>query len=511
MKSISEKLNKPVFLISVAVYTILFGFILLFKGPASTVINGTMNFTLHNFGWIYILGYAFVIIISFYLAFSKFGKRRFGGENAKPEYSFFAWVGMLFCAGLGVGLVFFGVSEPVSHYLTCPTAESGTFEALRESMRITLFHWSVSPWAVYSIVGLAVGYFAYEKGLPPVISTALYPLLGEKGVKGTPGKIVDAFSLIALVCGISMSLGFAAVQSVTGIGIEMGFSPSFSLIVIATVVIGACAMCSALSGIQRGVKYLSEFNTYIVFALIAFVLLVGPTLNIIKIMVESIGIYLIQFPQMVFHVDGFGIVENDLGFNWVESWTVFYWAWWVAFAPFVGTFLAKISKGRTIREFILACILMPSLLCMLWFCTFGGSTIWMDLTTMPGLADVANQSAEGSLFALLEVLPLAKISIFLAIVLIVTLIITSMDSAVFMATVFSCKTDVGLPYAVRVFWAIYVILNALLMIWLGGLELLKFTAVVLAFPFMLIIILMAFGLLREAQGKPALTRKKKNQ
>lgn len=498
MKSIVEKLNKPVFFISVAIYTLLFGFILLFKGPASTAINGAMNFTLHNLGWIYILGYAFVIISCGYLAFSKFGKKRFGGDDARPEYSFFAWVGMLFCAGLGVGLVFFGVSEPVSHYLSCPTAESGTFEALGEAMPITLFHWSVSPWAIYSIVGLAVGYFAYEKGLPPVISTALYPLLGKKNINGIPGKLVDAFSLIALVCGISMSLGFAAVQSITGIGEELGLSTSFRMVVIATSIIGICAMCAALSGIQKGIKYLSEFNTYLVFALILFVLLTGPTLNIINIMLETLGVYLAQFPKMIFHVDGFGIVENNLGFNWSESWTIFYWAWWVAFAPFVGTFLAKISKGRTIREFIVACILMPSLLCMIWFCTFGGTTIWMDLTSQPGLAELANQSAEGSLFVLLKALPFAKLSIALSIILILTLIITSMDSAVFMATVFSCKTNVQQPYSLRIFWAVYVIINALLMIWLGGLELLKYTAVVLAFPFMLLVILMTWGLLKEA-------------
>lgn len=496
--SLLQKLNKPVFFISVAIYTALFLCIGIFTDGASTVINGVLNFTLHNLGWVYIVGYAFVFIISMILAFGRFGRERLGGKDASPEYSFFSWVAMLFCAGLGVGLVFFGVSEPVSHYLCSPAAADGSRAAALEAMRITMFHWTILPWAGYSIVGLAVGYYAYKYNLPCVISTALYPVFGEKGIKGAPGKIVDTFSLIAMVCGISMSLGFAAVQSMTGIGYEFGFSPDFKIYVLAAVGIGACALCSALSGLQNGVRLLSDFNTYVVYLILLFVLIAGPTVEIIKIILESIGVFIYQFPLAMFHVDGFGVVAEKVGFEWVESWTVFYWAWWIAFAPFVGTFLAKISKGRTVREFIVACILMPAIMCALWFGALGGGAIQLDLTTNPGLAEAINVSAETSLFVLLDALPLSKIMIVISVVLIITLIITSMDSATYMSTVVSCKTDEKLPYSLRVFWAVYIILNAVLMIYLGGLELLKYTAVVLAFPFMLVIIVMTWGLFRDA-------------
>ena len=218
-------------------------------------------------------------------------------------------------------------------------------------------------------------------------------------------------------------------------------------------------------------------------------------------LLESCGNFLIDFPRALFAVDGFGIIANKVGFEWTESWTVFYWAWWVAFAPFVGTFLAKISKGRTVREFIFACILMPSLLCICWFTCYGGTALHLDMTSYPGLAQAINGSMEGSLFIFLDALPLPQITIIAAIVLIITLIITSMDSATFMAAVFSSENDKNLSFSLRVFWAIYIMITAILMIYLGGLELLKYTAVILAFPFMIIIIIMALGLIKESKTK----------
>ena len=497
----TSRLNKPVFFFSVVIYTILFLIILIFHQRAAMIINGILNFTLHNLGWMYILGYIIVFFVCIYLSFGKFGNKRLGGKDSKPEYSFFAWIGMLFCTGLGVGLVFYGVSEPVAHYITSPIAINETAEAAAEAMRITFFHWTLLPWAIYSIVGLAVGYYAYEKNLPPLISTALYSFWGEKGVRGLPGKIVDAFSLIALVCGISMSLGFAATQSMTGIGMEFQFDITLKNTAAAVVIIGLIALFSALSGLQKGLKFISEFNTYLVIAMLVFALFAGPTTSIIRMLLESCGNFLIDFPRALFAVDGFGIIANKVGFEWTESWTVFYWAWWVAFAPFVGTFLAKISKGRTVREFIFACILMPSLLCICWFTCYGGTALHLDMTSYPGLAQAINGSMEGSLFILLDALPLPQITIIAAIILIITLIITSMDSATFMAAVFSSKNDKNISFSLRVFWAIYIMITAILMIYLGGLELLKYTAVILAFPFMIIIIIMALGLIKESKTK----------
>lgn len=494
-----KEINKPVFIFAVVIYTFLFVLILGFKDQADFIINRILNDTLHNLGWVYILGYVFVFIISIFLAFGPFGRKRLGGDEAKPEYRFFSWIGMLFCAGLGVGLVFYGVSEPVSHFLNSPVAENGSREAAQAAMKITLYHWTVMPWAIYSIVGLAVGYYSYGKGLSPVISTALYPFLGEKGVKGVPGKIVDAFSLIAMICGISMSLGFAATQSTTGIGMEFGFDANFHVVVLAAICIGACALCSALSGLQKGVRLLSEFNTVLVILLILFALIAGPTIQIIKMMLESCGNLFADLPRLMLHVDGFGIVSEKVGFEWVESWTIFYWAWWVAFAPFVGTFLAKISRGRTIREFILACILMPALLCVFWFTAFGGSAMELDLSSFPGLAEEISINTEGSLFVFLKVLPFSKITVVISVILILTLIITSMDSATYMAGVFSYKGEGDVSYSLRVFWAVYIVINAVLMIYLGGLQLLQYTAVALAFPFMIIIILMTAGLIKETR------------
>ena len=405
-------------------------------------------------------------------------------------------MGMLFGAGLGVGLVFYGVTEPVSHFMTAPYAESSTAQAAADAMRTTFFHWSFLPWASYGIVGLCMGYFSHRKNLPGLVSSTFQPMLGDR-ISKTPGKIIDAFSLIAVICGVSMSVGFAATQLASGLELQYGIPNSFMTVAIIVVIIGLLATISAMKGVAKGIKIISDANMYIVLFFLAFTLIFGSTVFLITTFFQSFGDMVFNFPWLLFFGDSFEIVSANTGFDWVESWTIFYWAWWVAFAPFVGGFLAQISKGRTIREFVIACILVPGMLCCIWFTFFGGEAIHMTLFEGSDVCAVAAADLNNSLFVFLKELPISGFTVPLAIVLIITLIVTSVNSSTYVAGTLSAGGDFVPSLGLRAFWGIFIALNSILFFSIGGLDTLKNTAIVFAFPFIIITVLMVVNLWKD--------------
>ena len=492
------KIDKPIFSTAVIVYLLIFAFIV-FSPNAGDVISDLMNFTLYNVGEVYIIAYAFFFLALLLIAFSKYGKLKLGKTEDKPEYSFMSWIAMLVGAGIGCGLIFYGVNEPMTHFMTAPYAESGTAEAARDAMRITFYHWGFMPWSAYAITGLCVGWFVYKRGLPNLISSGFYPMLGDKVTK-VPGKIIDAFSLIAVVCGVSMSLGFSAVQFSSGLRTVYGFEDTLWLIFGVVILIGVLGTASALKGISKGIKVVSDVNIYLIYFFIAFTLIFGSSIFILQSLFQGVGDMLYHMPETLFFADAQGEVEARLGFDWVGGWTIFYWAWWVAFAPFVGGFLAKISKGRTIREFILSCVFVPGILCFVWFACFGGDAIHMALFEGSDIAQKAIADIDSSVYFYLQELPFSKVTIPVAMVLIITIIVTSFNSGTYMAGEYSMGQNGEPTLGLRAFWGIFIVINACLFISLGGLSTLKYTAIVLAFPFLLILLVMVVNLIKDMRS-----------
>jgi glycine betaine transporter len=321
-------------------------------------------------------------------------------------------------------------------------------------------------------------------------------MLGE-GTQKMPGRIIDAFSLVALVCGVAMSLGFASVQLVSGLNLQYGIPNTFLVIGGAAVIIGIISTVSAISGVEKGIKFISDGNMCIVLFFLLFALVFGSTSWLVKSFFENTGNLLGNLPRMIFFMDSYGEVAENTGFNWIGGWTIMYWAWWVAFAPFVGGFLARISRGRTIREFVLACIFVPGLLCCLWFTFFGGEAIAMDLFKNKGIGAVIMSNTDNSLFVFLAELPVSAFTIPLSMLLIVTLIVTSVNSATYVAGQFSAGGDYVPSLGIRAFWGVFIVINALMFIYIGGLPVLKNIAIVLAFPFIIIAVLMVINLVKD--------------
>ncbi len=493
------KIDYSTFLPAVIVYSLIFLFIMVAPTVAAETVNSLVDLTLNSMGFVYVLTYAFFLISFIGIGVSKYGKIKLGDQDDKPEFSFFSWMGMLFGAGLGVGLVFYGVSEPVSHFMAAPFATDASVVAADDAMRITYFHWTFLPWGQYGIVGLCIAYALHRKKLPGLVSSTFYPMFGDK-IYGKLGKIINSFSIIAVICGVAMSLGFACTQFVSGLNVQYGVENSFLVTCIVVVVAGILSTLTAISGVEKGIKIISDSNMYIVLFFLVFVLVVGSTTDLLNVFFESFGALVANLPEMMFFLDANGAVAEKAGYNWVGLWTIMYWAWWAAFAPFVGGFLARISKGRTIKEFMLACVFVPSILCCLWFAFFGGEAINL-INESPALGETIMSNTDNSLFVFLAELPLSTFTIPLSMALIMTLIITSVNSATYVAGQFSSGGEYVPSLGIRAFWGVFIVLNTLMFIYIGGLPTLKSTAIVLAFPFVIITVIMIVNLFKALKSE----------
>lgn len=441
-------------------------------------------------GWLYLLIVFLTLVFLGYLAFGPTARLRIGGRDAEPEFSNSAWLSMLFAAGMGIGLVFWGAAEPISHLATPPEGlPPNTPLAARAAMRYTFFHWGLHPWAIYGLMGLAIAWFQYNRNGRGLISDLLQPLIGERHL-GWIGKLVNIVAVVATAIGVATTLGFGTMQISAGMvrvfGMPAGLGTQLTVIAICFVLY----MASSASGIDRGIKWLSGFNLALAGILLLAVALLGPTSFIFDTFTTSLGSYLDHLVEMSLRMSPFS--AN----TWVADWTIFYWAWWISWSPFVGSFIARVSYGRTVREFVLGVVVVPSLLGFVWFATFGGTALWAQIfggVDMTGALAVGHETV---LFRMYDVLPLSTLLSGLSILLLVIFFVTSADSAVLVLGLMSSESADDPPLARKFAWGIAIALIAAAMLIAGGLDALQTLITVAALPFALLMVAVMVGLYR---------------
>lgn len=451
-------------------------------------------FLTSSFGWYYLLLVTIIVLFCVFLIFSPVGTIKLGKADEKPEFSNASWFAMLFSAGMGIGLVFWGAAEPLSHFMAPPLAEGGTPEAQKEALRYTFFHWGLHGWGIYALVALALAYFQFRKNEPGLISSTLKPILG-KSMNGPLGTLVDALAVFATVIGVATTLGFGAAQINGGLSYLFDIPNNFTVQSIIVAVVTVLFILSAWSGLGKGIKYLS--NTNMILAIILFVLMfiLGPAVLIMNMFTDSLGGYIQNIVQMSFRIAPL----NGEHRTWINNWTIFYWAWWISWSPFVGIFIARVSRGRTIREFMVGVLLMPSLVSFLWFSVFGTSAIEVQKA---GNIDLSSFATEEVLFAILGEFPWSTLLSIVVIILVSTFFITSADSATFVLGMQSTYGSLTPPNSVKVVWGIAQSAIALILLYSGGLQALQNSLIVAALPFSIILLLMMVSLYRSlAQEK----------
>lgn len=479
-----------VFYVSVAV---LLGLVLLgviIPERLEEMTGKAQGFMTDTFGWYYLSIVTLFLATCLYLLFSPVGRIKLGKETDKPEFTRPTWIAMLFSAGLGIGLLFYGVHEPLSHYIiSSPTGQEGTDQGVKDAMRYTFFHYGLSAWAIYGIVGMILAYFTFRKGELSLISKTLRPLIG-KHADGTTGKVIDIIAVIATVMGVATSLGFGAIQ-ING-GLTFLFDVPSNVLVqgIIIFIITILFLISATTGISKGIKILSNLNMGMAGVLFLFVFIFGPTLFILNLFVDTIGLYLQNLVQMSFRIAPL----NEDTRSWINGWTIFYWAWWIAWSPFVGVFIARISRGRSIREFIVSVLLIPSLIGFLWFTTFGSAGI---VSEMKGDVSISSLAPELALFGVLGEMPLTFIMSLFTIALIMTFFITSADSGTFVLGMLTTNGSQNPDAWIKVIWGVLLSSIALVLIYSGGLQGLQNTMILAAFPFSIILLMMLVSFIKS--------------
>ncbi len=444
-----------------------------------------------NLHWTYSLLVTFFLIFQLALAFSKMGDIRLGADNSEPQYGFFSWIAMLFAAGMGIGLMYYGVAEPMSHYVE-PALPDETVNPAKEAQLATFFHWGLHAWGIFGVMGLILAYFSFRYKLPLAVRSGLYPLLRER-ISGPIGDVVDVFTLVSTFFGIATSLSLGVVQLNAGLehlGILSERSLLFQSIII--VVVTGAAIASAVAGMNKGVKRLSELNLLMTIVLVVFVLALGPTTFLFSAFSEGIGNYINQFADLSFKTFAF---EKD-GRSWFTNWTVMYWAWWISWAPFVGLFIARISRGRTIREYILAVLFVPSLFIFLWMTVFGNGAIWIDQHQAAGALSVLAGNADVLLFAFFEQFPLATPLCVLALIMVVIFFITSADSGILVMNSIASGNKTNTPQWQNAFWGILLAVISISLLSAGGINSLQTMTLITALPFGFIMLILCMCLFK---------------
>ncbi|HWO77795.1 MAG TPA: BCCT family transporter [Bacillus sp. (in: firmicutes)] len=491
MKAISN-----VFWISVAIVLAALIFGVAAPDSFEEVTSNVQAFITSAFGWYYLILVTVIVIFCIFLIFSPVGAIKLGKPDDKPEFSKATWFAMLFSAGMGIGLVFWGAAEPLSHFMNPPLAEAGTNAANKEAMRYTFFHWGIHAWGIYAVVALALAYFNFRKGEPGLISATLKPILGKKLMEGPLGTVIDVLAVFATVVGVATTLGFGAAQINGGLSYLFGIPNNFTVQLIIIVVVTILFIISAWTGLGKGIKILSNANMFLAIALLVLIFIAGPTILILNMFTDSLGGYIQNIVQMSFRIAPL----NEEHRSWINAWTIFYWAWWISWSPFVGIFIARVSRGRTIREFMIGVLLLPALVSFFWFAVFGTSAIEVQKAVV---ADLSQLATEEVLFAIFNESSWSTILSIVAITLVGTFFITSADSATFvlgMQTTYGSLTPAN---SVKITWGIAQSTIALVLLYSGGLQALQNALIVAAFPFSIIMVLMMLSLYK------ALTKEKK--
>lgn len=485
-----DNICRPVFFISAGLIVLVCIYGAGSSEHAAVSFSAIQDWLVTNFGWFYMVSIAFFFGFVIYLVFSRFANIKLGPDDSEPDYSYVSWFSMLFSAGMGIGLLFFGVSEPLTHFAQPPTGVGGTAQAAGRAMEITFFHWGLQAWSVYIVVGLSLAYFSYRHGLPLSIRSALYPLIGDR-IYGPIGHTVDIFAVLGTMFGVATSLGLGVMQVNAGLSYLFDVEVSTTVQIILIVFITAMATVSVVAGLDAGIRRLSELNLLLAIVMLVFILLAGPTATLLGALLQNVGGYLSSMVDMTFNLHAYQPIE------WMGDWTLFYWAWWISWSPFVGMFIARISRGRTIREFIVGVLLVPAGFTFLWLSLFGNTALIMELADNGiSLVNTALEDSPTTLFMMLEQLPWSNLMALVATLLIMTFFITSSDSGSLVIDIITSGGNEDPPVWQRIFWAITegVVASALLLA--GGLSALQTASIISALPFACVMYLMCFGLIK---------------
>ncbi|TLM79632.1 BCCT family transporter [Microbulbifer harenosus] len=499
------RFDPPVFYTATGILLILVVYAVLFPKDATARFQSMQETIVTYMGWYYVLIVAILLVTVVIISMSRLGDIKLGPEHEKPEYGFWSWLAMLFSAGIGIGLLFFGVAEPVMHYLNPPDASAGSVQAARDAMVLSIFHWGFHVWAIFAGVALILGYFSYRHNLPLTLRSALYPLIGER-IHGPIGHAIDVFAIVSTVCGVATTLGFGVLQMNSGLnhlfGIPVGETTQVVLIVVTT----ALATVSVVAGLDAGIKRLSQLNMGLAALLCFTVLILGSTVFLFQAFVQNLGSYLSVLVNRTFNLYAYAPTD------WIGGWTIFYWGWCLSWSPFVGLFIARISRGRTIREFAVGTLLMPTLITILWLTVFGNSAIRMIREEgLQSLADIIEKDQSLALFQFLEQFPFSQVLSGLAIVLVVIFFITSADSGAMVMNMLSSHGRDDTPVWQRIFWSAIIGVVAIALLLAGGLASLQTAAIASALPFSVILLVAIYGLVkalrmdsakRDAQSAP---------
>ncbi|XGA79330.1 BCCT family transporter [Halomonas sp. CH40] len=498
-------LHGKVFTISSLVIVLFVVLTLALQDQISPIYDVVFNYLTTNLAWFFIFAANIFVLLCLFLIVSPFGKIRIGGANAKPDFTYAGWFSMLFAAGMGIGLMFFGVNEPLAHFGTSFDGSNwaplggatGEFEgdaagSAALGMAATIFHWGLHPWAIYAVVALSLALFAFNKGLPLSMRSVFYPILGER-VWGWPGHIIDILAVFATLFGLATSLGLGATQAAAGLTYLFDAPEGDVTMILLIIGITIIAIASILAGVEKGVQLLSKINIVMAAGLLFFVIAVGPTLLIVTGFFDNLLNYVVHLPALS---NPFG--REDANFS--QGWTAFYWAWWISWSPYVGMFIARVSRGRTVREFLVAVLLVPSIVSVLWMTTFGGTAI--DQYLSQGIEAVRDAGVDLQLFIMLEQLPLSNITSFLAIVLVIVFFVTSSDSGSLVIDSITAGGKVDAPKPQRVFWAIIEGTIAIALLLGGGLTALQTMSVSTGFPFTIILLVACYAIIKGLMSEP---------
>ncbi|MCC8365611.1 choline BCCT transporter BetT [Xenorhabdus sp. PB61.4] len=485
-------INPPVFFFSAFLIIALVAFAGLKPELADRWFKSLQQDLFVNASWFYILAVALILLSVTYLGLSRYGNIKLGPDHAEPDFSYFSWFAMLFSAGMGIGLMFFGVAEPVMHYLSPPVGTPESIAAAKQAMQLTFFHWGLHAWAIYAIVALILAFFSYRHGLPLTLRSALYPIIGDK-IYGPIGHTVDIFAVIGTVFGVATSLGYGVLQVNAGLNHLFGLPINETVQVILIIAITALATISVVSGLDKGIRILSEVNLGLAVLLLVLVVALGPTVLLLKSFVENTGGYFSEIVSKTFNLYAYEPKSS----NWLGGWTLLYWGWWLSWSPFVGMFIARVSRGRTIREFVTGVLFVPSGFTLMWMTAFGNSAI--DLIANKGakeLADVVQTDVSLALFHFLEYFPLPTVLSFIAMVMVVMFFVTSADSGAMVVDTLASGGAHHTPVWQRIFWAGLMGVVAISLLVAGGLSALQTVTIASALPFSIVLLISIYGLLK---------------
>lgn len=484
----------PVFWPAAVLIIVFITITLIIGAPMEKVFTAVQDQISDLGGWFFVLAVNFFLFFVLFIAFSKYGKIRLGGDRSKPEFSLGGWFAMLFSAGMGIGILFWSVAEPINHFMSPPQGEAGTVEAARLSLETTFLHWGLHAWGIYALVGMSLAFFTFNRKLPLTISSVFYPLLGKK-VYGPWGKAINVLAVVATLFGLATSLGMGVQQVSAGLAHLFDIQDNITTQVILITLITLAATGSVVAGLSSGVKRLSELNMLIGAVFLIFMMVVGPTLFIFDSFVQNVGAYVQNFFELSTWTETYQ--QSD----WQNGWTVFYWAWWISWSPFVGMFIARISRGRTLKEFVLGVLIVPSLLTFLWLSTFGGSAMFLEINAIADISSAVTNNVATSLYVLLEQFPLASITSIVGVVLVTNFFVTSSDSGSLVVDSLTAGGKLDAPVPQRIFWALTEGAVAAVLLIGGGLGALQTAAITTGLPFAIILIMLTRSLLKGLEGE----------